>query len=88
MTPGLGITTQQMKAAPKGAIFVWVNGYLECPRFLARKIDRGDLQIVAPTWLLDCRWRGLELTGVVVDHAARLTGQERDRLQGALTRVR
>ena len=82
-----GTTTRQMEEAPKGAVFVWCNGHTDYPRLLARKIAREDLQIKAPIWLEDL-WRGLELTGVVVDHAARLTDRQWDGFQGALTRVR
>ena len=87
MERGEGATTQQMEAAPKAAVFVWCNGNTDYPRLLARKIGREDLQIKSPSWLED-RWRELELTGVVVDHAARLTDRQWDGFQGALTRVR
>ena len=87
MERGDGTTTRQMEETPKGAVFVWCNGHTDYPRFLARKIAREDLQIKAPTWL-ENQWRGLELTGVVVDHAARLTDRQWDGFQGALTRVR
>jgi hypothetical protein len=54
---------------------------------LAQKLGRADLRIESPTWLEES-WLGLELTGVVVDHAARLTDRQRDGYQGALARVR
>jgi len=87
MARGTGTTTQQMEKAPNGAVFVWCNERTDYAVRLARKIGREDLQIKSPTWLED-RWRGLELHGVVVDHAARLTDRQRDGFQGALTRVR
>ena len=87
MARGKGATTQQMEEAPKGAIFVWCNGQTNYAALLARKIGRQDLQIKSPKWL-ENRWRGLELTGVVVDHAAQLTDRQWDGYQGALTRVR
>jgi len=87
MERGTGETTRQMEAAPKGSVFVWCNGQTDYPIRLARKIGREDLQIKAPTWLEE-RWIGLELTGVVVDHAARLTDRQWDGFQGAITRVR
>jgi len=77
-----------MEAAPKGAVFVWCNGHTDYAIHLARKIGREDLQIVSPTWLEWERWRGLELTGLVIDHAAQLTDMQRDNYQAALTRVR
>jgi hypothetical protein len=87
MERGIGETTQQMEAAPKGSVFVWCNGQTDYPIRLAHKIGREDLQIKAPTWLEE-RWRGLELTVVVVDHAARLTDRQWDGFHGAQTRVR
>ena len=87
MARGEGTTTQQMEAAPKGAVFVWCNGHTDYAVRLARKIDREDLQIKSPAWL-DDGWRGVTLTGIVVDHAARLTDRQWDWLQEALTRVR
>lgn len=87
MARGEGKTTRQMEAAPKGAIFIWCNGLTEYPRLLARNIGREDLRIESPTFLEE-RWKGLELSGVVVDHAAQLTDRQWDELQWALTRVR
>lgn len=87
MGRGNGETTRQMEEAPKGAVFIWCNGQTDYAVLLARKIDREDLQIVSPMWL-EKRWLGVELTGVVVDHAARLTDRQWDGYQGALTRVR
>ena len=87
MVRGNGETTRQMEAAPKGAVFVWCNAKTDYAVLLARKIGREDLQIQTPEWFED-RWRGIELTGVVVDHAARLNDRQWYGYQGALTRVR
>lgn len=87
MARGDGATTRQMESAPKEAIFVWCNGETSYPRKLAQKIGREDLRVKAPDWL-ECRWRGLEFTGVVVDHAAKLTDRQWEGYQGVLTRVR
>jgi hypothetical protein len=87
MPRGDGATTRQMESAPKGSIFVWCNGHTDYPRKLAKKINRDDLVVESPTWLEE-RWRGLELTGVVVDHSARLTDRQWDGYKSALTRVR
>lgn len=87
MARGTGATTKLMEAAPKNAIFVWCNGHTDYAVRLARKIGREDLRIESPTWLEE-RWRGLELAGVVVDHAARLTDEQWNGYLGALTRVR
>ena len=75
MTRGTGLTTQQMKAAPQGAVFVWCNDRTWYAVQLARKLGRDDLQIKPPRWLVES-WQGLELTGVVVDHAARLSDKQ------------
>ena len=88
MERGEGATTQQMEAAPKGAIFVWCNGRTDYPILLARKIGREDLQIKSPAWLTSHVWRGVSLAGIVVDHAARLTGRELEELYYALACVR
>ena len=88
MERGEGATTQQMEAAPKGAIFVWCNGRTDYPILLARKIGREDLQIKSPSWLTSHVWRGVSLAGIVVDHAARLTGREWEELHYALACVR
>lgn len=64
-----GLTTAQMREAPHGAIFVWVNGNLSYPRHLARSLGREDLQIVPLSWLQERNAR-TPTTGVVLDHAA------------------
>ena len=87
MARGEGVTTCQMEAAPMGAVFVWCNGRTDYPRLLARKIGRDDLHIKTPEWLEE-RWREIELTGIVVDHAARLTDRQYAGFQGALSQVR
>lgn len=81
-------TTDQMKCAPKRAVFVWCNNQLNYPRDLAKRHGRADLEIVGPDWLTDNRWRGRELTGLVIDHALVWTERLLDAFDGALTRVR
>ena len=66
---GTGRTTRQMESTPKNGVYVWVNGELSYPKQLAEKIDRMDLKIVAPNWL-ENGWRGVNLTGLTIDHAA------------------
>lgn len=86
---GTGRTTKQMQAAPLNAVFVWCNQHLDYPKKLARRIGRDDLKIVAPNWL-DDRWMGVEILGLVIDHAAfdMLTQRQQDMIPYALTRVR
>lgn len=73
---GSGRTTAAMKAAPKGAVYVWVNHHLDYPKYLARKLDREDLVIVGPDWLTDRKWRGRVFPGIIKDHAAELTSKQ------------
>jgi hypothetical protein len=87
MARGTGKTTQQMKSAPTGAVFVWCNAHLYYPRMLAKRIGRDDLQIQAPSWLED-RWRGMKMTGLVLDHAAELTDRQWEGYQCALAQIR
>lgn len=89
MDRGEGTTTGQMQNSPKGAVFVWVNHHLDYPRQLARKLKRDDLKIVSPEWLSDpMRWAGLELSALVLDHAAHLSPRQWDGWNHALSRVR
>ncbi len=66
---GDGTSTKQMKAAVENAVYVWLNADLDYPRHLAKKLNRDDLKIVAPSWLEQRRFVGLELTDVILDHA-------------------
>jgi hypothetical protein len=84
---GSGRTTQQMKEAPHGAMFVWCNGHLHYPRDLARALDRRDLEIVSPEQLEDDRFRGRSLTGIIVDHAATLHGRQFEAIRELRLRV-
>lgn len=85
---GEGTTTKQMLEAPQGAVFVWVNHHFDHPKYLAKKHGREDLRIVSPSWFDDYRWAGLELTGIVVDHAAALTERQRENWHRAASRIR
>lgn len=70
-----GQTTEQMQGAPLGAVYVWCNTRLYYPRCLARFLRREDLVIVSPDWL-DRSAIGRPTSGLVVDHAACLTGSQ------------
>jgi len=85
---GTGRTTAQMKAAPKGAIFVWCNPCLNYPRQLAKGLDRIDLVIIPPSLLEEHRWKGLRLTGLVVDHDTRLTEEQAQTLERMRAMIR
>jgi hypothetical protein len=86
---GTGRTTKQMKDAPRGAIFISPH-HAACyhDKNLAFALGRSDLTIVSPSWLIEHRWIGLELSGIVVDHAANLNEIERRELLVAQMRVR
>lgn len=88
MARGEGTTTRQMQEAPQNAVFIWCNDVLEYPRRVAARIGRTDLKIVGPVWLDDERWRGLEPTSIVADHALILDGNRRVSYQRALIQVR
>lgn len=86
---GTGQTTRQMQAAPQRAIFIWpVRHSMPYAKELAHKLGRDDLQIVTPDWLQDEKWRGLELSGIVIDHATRLSIEQYHKLEWARTRIR
>ncbi len=87
-TRGTGRTTRQMANAPKGAVYIWPNHQLAYPALLASTIGRKDLQIVSPEWITEDRWRGVEVSGVVLDHATRLNTDEWTAYGEARTRIR
>lgn len=74
-----GWTTAAMRAAPDGAVYVWVNSHLAYPRALARSLGRTDLLVVSPGWVRASNLQGRRVP-IVVDHAARLTGDQLDEL--------
>jgi len=70
---GSGRTTQQIKTAPEGVVFIWVNhNSLFYAKNLARRLNRNDLEIVSPDWLSSYRWAGRYYTAIILDHALRL----------------
>ncbi len=77
---GTGATTRQMRAAPQGALFVWVNSNLSYPRNLAADIGRADLRIVSPEGLQPSLY-GRRFPAVVIDHAARLNSRQGEIVQ-------
>lgn len=66
---GDGTTSKQMKEAPKNAVYVWLHHDLSYPIMLSRKLEREDLKIVSHYWLSDHKYKGMDLTGVILDHA-------------------
>ena len=70
-----GETTQQIKAAPLNAVFVWVNSDIRYPKALAAKLGRDDLEIRPISWLKPNSVRGRRFSGVVVDHAVQFSSE-------------
>lgn len=69
-TKRTGRTTQQMTAAPRGAVFVWGNENVYYPRSLAKALGRDDLVVRPMSWLEPHNFESRDFPGVVVDHAA------------------
>lgn len=70
-----GRTTAQMKAAPKGAYYVWPHKAADYARALASHLGRNDLTVVDPAFFSYRERRGkrkLRLK-IVIDHACVLT---------------
>ena len=64
---GTSITTDQIRGAPLGAVFVWCNNRLWYAKDLAGHLGRRDLVIATPeSWY--AHWRGTRKM-VVFDHA-------------------
>lgn len=74
-----------MQRAERGAHFVWVNDQLHYPRELAEKIGRDDLKIVSPDFFSKDRWRGIQFTEIVIDHAAYLNDEQHRNYHYAVT---
>jgi hypothetical protein len=85
---GYGQTALQIMEAPQGAVFIFVRGATIYPRELAVLLNRADLSIVGPSWIAEEKWRGLTLTGIVVDHAVELTRGEEIALMQAQAAIR
>lgn len=66
----IGHTTQQMKDAPKGAVFVWCNSRIDYPLNLAKTLGRDDLVVRPLSWLEPRNVMGRNFPGVILDHAA------------------
>jgi hypothetical protein len=77
---GSGKTTRQILEASMGAVFIWHNACLDYPKQLIKKLGRKDIQVVGPSWLTGNSWRGIKLSGVIMDHFMKPTVEELDRL--------
>ncbi len=74
-----GRTTEQLRAAPYGSIFVWVDQDLYYPKKIAHDLSRFDVVIVGPS-IFDMRSSYLRgRTDIItLDHACRLTPEQSD----------
>jgi hypothetical protein len=71
-----GQTTKQILEAPKDAYFIWHNEHLDYPRHLLIKNKRPDIHLVGPRFLDIKVPRGMEYSGIVVDHSCRLSAAQ------------
>lgn len=85
---GMGRTTAQIQALPKGGVFVWCNNKLEYPKLLAKKLGREDIHVVGPSWITNRDWRGMELKALEADHAISNNQMWWHEFHHAQTRVR
>lgn len=77
---GTGRTTEAMRSAPRGSIYVWLHGNTKYPRDIADSLDRNDLIIVGIDWLDQRRYQGMELRGLIVDHAVDITPERYEKI--------
>lgn len=85
---GTGTTTQQIKAAPKNATYIWVHGNTQYPELLARKLGRTDLKFVGPDWLTDYKYLGLRDLEVIIDHATELSERQTEAWYDLVTHLK
>jgi len=84
---GTGTTTRQMKAAPHGAVYIWVHrASMAYAKDLAESIGRNDLLIVSKSWL-EHGWQGRDFSAIVIDHATSLSIRENQLYRQAQARV-
>lgn len=78
-----GKTAEQMVQAPAGSVFVWCNARTGYPKHLAAHLGRPDLDIRPLSWLRSENVRGPKLSGLVIDHAAKLDNEGYEALHWA-----
>jgi hypothetical protein len=78
-----GATTEQMKQAPRDALYIWPNRHsLDYANALAHHLGRDDLEITSLQILDDggMRLRGRRFSAYIVDHACEPTNRQFDTL--------
>lgn len=71
------LTATAMMKAPLGASYVWCNNELWYPIELCKKLRRPDIRIHWPRWL-DTNAPHSVRGQIIVDHALRLTPEQRE----------
>lgn len=66
---GDGTTTKQLKEAKQNAYFICSSdACADYTKRLAINLNRPDINIVTPSWIIDRRFRGLEISDIILDH--------------------
>jgi hypothetical protein len=82
-----GTTTQQLKGAPQGALFIYNSDYLDYPKGLCKLIGREDVHVKGVHVLKD--WHsllGYEYSAIIVDHAVENTAERFEGFAKLLTK--
>lgn len=66
---GTGTTTQQLKAAPPGSLFIYCTRQVEYPKDLLKKMGRTDVTIQGVGVLDELYMSAQRYTAIIVDHA-------------------
>lgn len=86
---GDGTTTKQLKEAKQNTYFICSSGVCaEYTKRLAVNLNRSDINIVTPSWIIDRRFRGLEISDIILDHSYVPTKLEYEILKEAQARIR
>lgn len=66
---GDGTTTKQLKEAKLNAYFICSSAtFADYTKRLSISLNRLDINIVTPSWVIDRKFRGLEISDVILDH--------------------
>ena len=83
-------SVEQMRQSPQNAVYIWHDTQIHEAIRLSQGADRNDLEIYGVDCLNDGRtemFLGQTLSGVVVDHAAKLTDEQKRNHDWLLCRV-
>lgn len=85
---GSGRTARQMLSLPKGGYFLWLNGFVQYPKDLAKHLGREDIKIVTPYFLETNDYLQLQIPALRVDHAFSPTPRQYEALERIQLRVK